>query len=48
MKGYAPVRTKPDDIITVVFTSGSTGKPKGVVITEEAALAELKVKTECG
>ena len=40
-------KTRPDDILTLVFTSGSTGTPKGVMLTHEnvssnvAAIAEL-------
>ena len=26
-------RTKPDDVLTVMFTSGTTGRPKGVMLT---------------
>lgn len=30
---WQPTKTRPEDILYIVFTSGSTGRPKGVVIS---------------
>ncbi len=39
-------RTKPDDMLTIVYTSGTTGNPKGVMLTHHNLVSNIKAAAE--